>query len=376
MSRAYTIRSLDREDAISTQRSIHPLITMFFSGAFFCAALTAVFVAAMFLGRDGLRQRPPQLSWLLVSTYFGGMLTTLALNATLVGWMRSWRPWVTDIQVWRRMLKPLLAIAAACMLPMLLNFQNVYLTLILVSMAAMMLLGLLPTVVCVADFVEFLPQTMQEKVQLRPVASSELPTGARTWLDENTPKLIRQGFRQLGDYQLKQSRPCFARYFLSASGESFAEICYAQLLFKRVQSVSYFSLTQEGYYLESSNLGFAGKRKAIANFEAQRMPGRSLSEIYSLHVDRLKQLQKGKPRTLRFEELEPIIHYGNKRLYEILIDQQLATINPYADFDDASVLPRTSASKTPTEPMESTLPVPAAALTAWDTTPGVDIPVA
>ncbi len=227
-----------------------------------------------------------------------------------------------------------------------------------------------------ADFVHTLTGTMQEKVQLRPLSASELPTAARTWLDENTPKLIRQGFRQLGDYRLKQFSSCYARFFLSANGDSFAEISYVQLLFKRVKCVSYFSLTHDGYYLESSNLGFAGKRKAIANFEAQRMPGRSLAEIYQLHVDRLKQLQQGKPRTLRVEELERVIHYGNKRLYEILIDQQLATVNPYADFDDTSVLPQVSTHQLRSESSEPVVQMPAAALAAWDTTPGIDIPVA
>jgi hypothetical protein len=375
MSRAYTIRSFDHDPSSSNERSIHPLIPMFLSGAFFCVAVTAVFAAAMLLGREGLRQRPPHLSWLLVSTYFGGMLLALALNLTLVGWLRGWRPWITDMQVWRRMLSPFAWIALACMLPMLLNFQNFYLTLTLVSMSAMMVLGLLPTFVCLADFVQFLPGTMHEKVQLRPLASSDLPAGARAWFDENTPKLIRQGFRQLGDYRLKQSSPLFARFFLSANGESFAEISYVQLLFKRVKCVSYFSLTNEGYYLESSNLGFAGKRKAIAKFEALRMPGRPLNEIYQLHVDRLKQLQKGRLRTLQVEELEPVIHYGNKRLYEMLIDQQMATINPYADFDDTSVLRPASATKTPTESMESILQVPAGVIAAWETTAGIDIPV-
>ena len=376
MSRAYTISSFDHEPSSSHSRSIHPLVTMFVSGMFFCVAITAVFAAAFLMGRDGLRQRPPQLSWPLVSTYFGGMLLTLALNLALVGWMRGWRPWVTDLQVWRRMLKPLIGITLICLLPILLNFHNVYQTLVLFSMAAMMMLGLLPTFICLADFVQFLPACTQEKIQLRQLSSSGLPASVRAWFDENTPKLIRQGFRSLGDYRLKQNSSCYARYFLSANGESFAEVSHMRMLFTRVKSVSYFSLTHDGYYLESSNLSFLGKRKAVANFEALRMPGRPLNEIYQLHVDRLKQLQKGRPRTLRVEELEPVIHYGNKRLYEMLIEQQQATVNPYAEFDDTSVLPQASANKVRTETTVPTSQVPAAVVSTWDSPTAADVPVA
>jgi hypothetical protein len=76
----------------------------------------------------------------------------------------------------------------------------------------------------------------------------------------------------------------------------------------------------------------------VANFELQRMPGESATEIYRQHQRRLRQLDGGQPRQLAADDLEAVIWYGNKWLYELLIAQGLARMNPYADCDDSALL--------------------------------------
>jgi hypothetical protein len=93
-------------------------------------------------------------------------------------------------------------------------------------------------------------------------------------------------------------------------------------------------------YLESASVRLLGKRPATANFELQSVPGLSLVEVHQQHQRRLRQLDGGRPRRLRAADLEAVIWCGNERLYDLLIAQGRARVNPYADVDDISLRPR------------------------------------
>jgi hypothetical protein len=143
-------------------------------------------------------------------------------------------------------------------------------------------------------------------------------------------------------HRLKQHTPSFGRFFLNPRGDTCAEINHTQVHFLPIRVVCCFSLTPDGYYLESSNTRLFGKRPAVAKFELQPLPGQSFLEVYQQHQRRLRELDHGQPRRLAVADLEPVIWCGNKRLYQSMIAQGLTGVNPYADFDESTLLQETA----------------------------------
>ncbi|MHB8970338.1 MAG: hypothetical protein ACYC4N_07775 [Pirellulaceae bacterium] len=195
----------------------------------------------------------------------------------------------------------------------------------------------LPTRSGPVDVAEGYEVPVPEKICLEPLPAPDLPKAVRGYFDKNTSALLQAGFELLGDYRLTRHGRCFARFFLNSECDTFAELRHTQRFISPVRAVSFFSLTPAGHYLESSNMRFVGKHRAVVNFELQRMPGRTVIDIYDFHQNRLRQLDHAMPRLLEHDDLELVIYYGNTRLYEMLIEQGTVSVNPYADFDERSL---------------------------------------
>jgi hypothetical protein len=146
------------------------------------------------------------------------------------------------------------------------------------------------------------------------------------------------GFEKLGDYRLKKYTPTYARFFVNPERHTFAELSCAIVGFFPLKAVCFFSITPDGHYLESSNARW-GKKHQTRFFEMQILPHRPNQEVYDLHQQRLSELEQGEAISLSAANLESVIRYGNKQLYEVLIANGWANKNPYADFNESVLIP-------------------------------------
>jgi len=178
---------------------------------------------------------------------------------------------------------------------------------------------------------------VEETIRLHAVERTELPRGVRSYFEAHTDELDRMGFEQLGDYRLKQHSANYARFFLNRENDTFAEICYSKFLVIPLRAVCFFSLTPEGQYLESSNARW-GKNRRTRYFEMLLLPNVVTGDVFQQHQERLRELDYGQSRRFTASDLEPVIHYGLKHLYKLLIADGVAGENPYAEFDESVLI--------------------------------------
>lgn len=70
----------------------------------------------------------------------------------------------------------------------------------------------------------------------------------------------------------------------------------------------------------------------------QVFPQLSLAETFERHRARQRELDQGMPRHLQVEDLSAVITYGLKYLYELMISEGRARMNPYAYFDESTLV--------------------------------------
>ncbi len=213
-----------------------------------------------------------------------------------------------------------------------------------------MVIGFIPTMLSLGRWETHLEARKEEVVELGLLDAADVPRGIRTFFDQHGPLLFRLGFEPLGDFRLKKHSMSMARFFLHRDSQTFAEINVSNTLISSVKAVCFFSLTEDGYYLESSNMPCSGKRTSKDGFELMSLPGLSIADVFSKHCQKLKERSGGRPLQVTAEDLQPVIHFGNKRLYEMLLEEGLVTSNPYADFDEQQWLSRKSPAP-PTQPI-------------------------
>lgn len=320
-------------------RTVHPVSVVLISALYSTVTMGSVTTLAVLVGIDELLAQPPQLAGAFVAVFVGGMVVATSLHFLLLAWLRGGRPWPLRQRIWWRFLGTFAGILVTCSAYVVIFPWSLPLVLLEVAMLIAVAISLLPTLVCLLDFLQYQITRLKERVRLVPLALADLPRTVRAYFDSHTSELLQDGFQLLGDYRLKQHTPTFGRFFLNPGGDTFAEINHTHVFLLPIRMVCFFSLTPDGFYLESSNMRFFGKRPVAANFELQHMPGKSILEVYQQHQRRLRQVDHGRPRSLAVEDLEPVIWYGNKRLYEFMIAQGRAGMNPYVDFDDMPLLP-------------------------------------
>lgn len=318
-------------------RLLHPMLVELISALYALTSMAFITTAAVSWGSDDLLARPPRMAWRFLAVFVIGMGLATFLHFRLLAWLRGGRTWPDRLRRSWRLLGPIAGIVVACLVSLVLQPTTGPLIVLTLTMLAVIVVGLIPTLICLLDCLQDQTKRLEEPVRLTRLVPADLPGKVRSYFDSQTDELLRSGFQWIGDFQLKQHTPSFGRFFLNPDSDTFAELNHTQVLVLTRRTACFFSLTPQGYYLESASVRLLGQRPATANFELQSVPVASLVEVYQQHQRRLRQLDGGQPRHLRAEDLEPVICCGNKRLYDLLIAQGRARMNPYADFDDASL---------------------------------------
>lgn len=320
-----------------------PFLTAVVIGYSFLFVLTACLFLAVLVSRESLHAQPPRLSWHFAAVVLGGTCTCATVQLALLYYFKERGFWPRNGKQWLQRVGPAFALMAVALLPGLICVWNPSVAIAGVSMLLGVAFGMVPTMLCFADWLQHRIERGKETIQLRSVDRIDLPKSVQGYFDKHTDELHQMGFEKLGDYRLKQYTATYARFFLNREQHTFAEISHTTLGISPLKAVCFFSVTPGGHYLESSNARW-GKRQQTRYFELQVLPQTSHQEVYEQHQTRLAELDQGQALPLGIDDLEATICYGNKQLYEVLIAQGLTKTNPYADFDESQLVPSRSGS--------------------------------
>jgi hypothetical protein len=309
--------------------------------------LAAFYKLALLVGREGFDAEPPRLTWQFVATFLGGTVSFALIQLTLLYCFRPRNFWP---QGWAKWLKCLwwvvcLQLAVAAQVPV----GDGFVIAGAFTLALGVGFGVVPTLLCIRDWRMHLARAARETTELRRVDNWDLPRSIRRYFESHTPAVIELGFEPIGDFRVKQYSVEFVRFFLHRDSDTFAEISYFRSGFFRLRATSFVSLSPEGHYLESSNAQF-GSNKYIRNFEMQVFPQLSLEATFERHRSRLREVDQGMPRKMQVDDLSAVITYGLKYLYKLLISEGRARMNPYAYFDESTLVVSNGESVKPVAP--------------------------
>ncbi len=327
----------------ASRRPARRFLTVLVCGYSFVFFLTAMVVLVVILVVDqkGGRAQPPQIGWPPLALFAGSTMAFALLQLALLYRVKDRDFWPSGMAQWAKRLVPLFPLIIFPAIPLVLNFPQRNLTLAAAIMFLSTGVGLIPFMLAMSDWLRHRSEAVEEKIRLRRVLPADLPAGVRDYFDARSADLASCGFQPLGDYRLKEQRAQHARFFLHQDGETFAEISDCRIACFPLRGTCFMSLTCDGFYLESSNMRIAPGPKKGRNIELLALPGRSVEEVFQSHRARLREVDRGVPRSLSLDDLEPVIHYGNKRLYEMLCGEGMCARNPYADFDESVLIART-----------------------------------
>ncbi len=217
-----------------------------------------------------------------------------------------------------------------------------------------------------------------EVMRLKQVAGVEIPAAAVGWIEKNTPALETLGFRRIGDYRLKEGNQHFGRFFIHADGKTLAGIDWLKVsILRNIDAFSFFSVTDDLTYLETGSIALPGNGKPFeAPFILQGVPNRSHADTFDAHLRGLEELSDTRntwPRPLVEDDLEKVVLYGQKLLYDRLKTEAMAMTNPYDDvtFDWGD---RTASPQAPATDATDDRSQPSAGLPAFDTVEGWGTP--
>ncbi|MEE9601987.1 MAG: hypothetical protein V3V75_01680, partial [Thermoguttaceae bacterium] len=198
--------------------------------------------------------------------------------------------------------------------------------------AIAVLLLLVPPILTIMILFKENSQRSAEVIQLQRVTVGEMPPDATKWFEKNTPEVESLGFRRLGDYRLKRRSEHFARFFINPQGDIVAEISWVKVLFLlRMKCFSCFSVTDDLTYLETGNLAIP-KKDNEGRLILQSIPGGTIDDTLGAHrcrLDELSDTRQTLPICFVEDDLDKVIFYGQKLLYDRLTRRGVVAVNPY-----------------------------------------------
>ncbi len=218
-----------------------------------------------------------------------------------------------------------------------------------------------------------------EIVQFQAVSAGQLPAAVLRWFEQNTAELQLLGFEPIGDFRLKQRREHFGRFFVHKDGTVFGEIAWFKASFLQIHKcIAFFSITDDLTYVETGNLSIPRKERE-APFLLRSVPGATAEETFAVHRSQLDELREDpKTEAICFapNDLDTVVVYGQKLMYERLKRIGFVRRNPYDDVEVDFDRERAPGPVTPpSEPDRPAAPAPAPPLAGTVDGGGFSTPV-
>ncbi len=177
-------------------------------------------------------------------------------------------------------------------------------------------------------------QRTVEIMRLQPVMFSEMPVAARDYFETSTAEVEALGFRQLGDFRLKQRTEHFSRFFMNAEGSIVGAITWLGVSpWNSIHCFSCLSVTGDSTYLETGNIAVPSV-KDDDHFVLRGVSEATIADTLKAHRHALEGLINSRnTHALRMLDcdLAKVVTYGQKLLYADMQRHRQIAANPYDD---------------------------------------------
>jgi hypothetical protein len=169
-----------------------------------------------------------------------------------------------------------------------------------------------------------------------PIRDHEMPSATLRYFERYTGELELLGFRRVCDYRLKRTRPFFCRLFVNddPAAPAYGELSTQKAFWwsTTMRSCAFVTMFESGDYLETADLAMTPYDKGHMHMRA--VPGASVADVYKAHVEAIRGLaerNQTEPVACSADEFPMIATYGQRLMYDRLVDEGIAPRNIYVD---------------------------------------------